>query len=171
MKKGAAPILRWMKKGAGPLLLGLVLAAEAAWAAPAMTVTVTGTIDDPAATVSVNGIPATISGGTFTATGVPLELGPNTLRAVAIDPAGNRAELSISVRVDVRFTVQGTVNEPVASLTVNGVTAAVSGGTFQVAVPLPLGLNTLTATGTDPSGNTGMKTIEVFVARHPIDHP
>ena len=171
MKKGAAPILRWAKKGAGPFLLGLVLAAEAAWAAPAMTVTVTGTIDDPAATVSVNGIPATNFGGTFTATSVPLELGPNAITAVAIDPAGNRAELSISVRVDVRFTVQGTVNEPVASLTVNGVTAAVGGGTFQAAVPLPLGLNTLTATGTDPSGNTDSKAIEVFVARHPIDHP
>ena len=152
--------------------LGLAVGlAQAAWAAPMMTITVAGTVDDASATVTVNGVLATNATGAFTASGVPLEFGPNTVTAVARDPAGNTATLSITVRVDIKFNIQGTVNEPVVNLTVNNIPAVVNGGTFQASVPLQLGLNTLTATATDPSNNTGTKAIEVFVARQPIDHP
>lgn len=164
-----------MENRPGPIfliLLWLVLGVvQTVWAAPAMTVTVAGTVDDPSATVTVNGVTATNANGTFTASNVPLECGPNIVTAVARDPAGNAATISMTVHVKVKFNIQGTVNEPVASLTVNGVPAVVTGSTFSASVPLSLGLNTLTATSTDPSNNTGTKTIEVFVARHPIEHP
>ena len=155
----------------GTFLLAVLALAARAWAAPAMTVTVTGTVDDPSAAVTVNGLPATVSGGAFTASGVPLEFGPNTVTAVARDPAGNTATISMTVRVDVTFNIQGTVNEPVVSLTVNGKPAVITGSQFSASVPLPLGLNTLTATTTDTAGNPGTKAIDVFVARKPVEHP
>ena len=161
----------------GILLLAVLALAARAWAAPAMMVTVTGTIDDSTATVTVSStassapIPATNSGGTFTAPNVPLEVGPNTVTAVARDPAGNTATLSMTVRVDVTFTIQGTVDEPVANLMVNGKPAVVTGSQFSASVPLQLGLNTLTATATDTAGNPGTQTAEVFVARKPVEPP
>lgn len=164
---------------AGVLSLALL---QTAWAAPVMTTTVTGTVDDPAATVTVNGIPAlvfpaivsgVVSGGAFTATGVPLEFGPNTITAVATDAAGNSATLAMTVQIRVRFNIQGTINELVVTLSVNSEPAVVNvtAGTFSASVPLALGLNTLTATATDAASNTGTAAIEVFVVRQPIDHP
>ncbi|CAG0942067.1 partial Alpha-agarase, partial [Anaerolineae bacterium] len=67
----------------------------------ASPITVTGTIDDDTAAVEVNGIVATLSGGTFTATGVPLTEGLNTLTATATDPAGNASTSSVQVMLDV----------------------------------------------------------------------
>lgn len=63
-------------------------------------ITVSGTIDDPAATVVVNGVAAKISNGTFTATDVSLQEGVNTLTATATDPAGNSSAVSIEVTLD-----------------------------------------------------------------------
>lgn len=72
----------------------------------ASTVTVTGLVNDivvgtvnpQQATVSVNGIPATIVNRSFQVDGVPLNVGSNTLQAVATDRAGNRATASITVQ-------------------------------------------------------------------------
>jgi hypothetical protein len=52
-------------------------------------ITVSGTIDDSSATVTVNGIAASVGGGTFTASNVSLEEGSNTITAEGIDSAGN----------------------------------------------------------------------------------
>jgi len=54
-------------------------------------ITVTGTINDPEASVDVNGIFAEITGNTFTAEGVDLRYGQNTIVATAYDEAGNTA--------------------------------------------------------------------------------
>lgn len=68
-------------------------------------ITVTGTIDDPTALVSVSvngrpGVPATITGSQFTAEGVRLLVGPNTVTAVATDQAGNRGEAAVQALLD-----------------------------------------------------------------------
>lgn len=60
-------------------------------------VVVTGTVDDPAASVTVNGVPAT-GRPTFTAT-VPVRKGPNTLVAVARDAAGGESSDSVEITV------------------------------------------------------------------------
>jgi hypothetical protein len=63
-------------------------------------ISVTGIVDDPSATVTVNGIVATVApDGTFTAEGVPLEEGQNTLVVVATDSCGNQGEDQITVQL------------------------------------------------------------------------
>lgn len=64
--------------------------------------TVSGIVDDPTATVRVNGVVATLSGTSYTATGVTLQEGLNTLTASATDPAGNVGTASVQVRLDTR---------------------------------------------------------------------
>jgi PKD repeat protein len=64
-------------------------------------ITVTGTVDDPAATVTVNGILATVAAdGTFVAEGVLLQDGENLITVVATDSCGNQGEASLTVRLD-----------------------------------------------------------------------
>ncbi len=63
------------------------------------TITVTGTVDDPQAVVTVNGTAATVSGGNFSAS-VTLTEGNNTITATATDPAGNSASASVTVSLD-----------------------------------------------------------------------
>ncbi|MBI5410351.1 MAG: hypothetical protein HZA14_13400 [Nitrospirae bacterium] len=60
-------------------------------------ISVSGTIDDANAQVTVNGINASITGNTFTAIGVPLVEGQNMITAIAIDQFGNSATDSITV--------------------------------------------------------------------------
>ena len=137
-----------------------------------MSVTVTGTVDDPSATLTVNGVPAVVSGTTFTAQGVLLMLGPNTITVTATDTIGNATSASIVVYLDLpaakktpRFsiTVSGAVDDQAATVSVNGLQAAVAGGAFSVSVPLVSGLNVLAATATDQAGNAGTASIRVFV--------
>jgi uncharacterized repeat protein (TIGR01451 family) len=52
------------------------------------------------ATVSVNGVSAAVGDGTFMVTTIPLVRGPNTIRAIARDFAGNQGEHSITVRYE-----------------------------------------------------------------------
>ena len=140
----------------------------------AMTITVTGTIDDPAASVTVNGTAAALDAAakTFNAPGIVLALGPNTITVTATDALGNAASRAITVYLDLpaakklpRFsiTVTGTVDDLAASVTVNGIQAGISGGQFSASVPLVSGLNTLTAAATDVWGRTGTTSIRVVV--------
>ncbi|MBI2495018.1 MAG: VCBS repeat-containing protein, partial [Candidatus Omnitrophica bacterium] len=66
----------------------------------ASPMTVSGTVDDPAATLALNGIPATVGAGTFTVSGVPLTEGTNTLTASATDQALNVSAASVQVTLD-----------------------------------------------------------------------
>lgn len=154
------------------LLAGMTAGAVPGFCAdPSTTVTVSGTVSGSPATVTVNGVSATISGTTFTATNIPVSFGPNTVTAVATDTAGNSSSSAITVHVGVRMTVQGTVSEAVASVSVNSVAATISGTTFSAAVPLQLGANTITVVATDPAGNSRTQNCQTYVARSPVQHP
>jgi hypothetical protein len=58
---------------------------------------VVGTVNPQQATVTVNGITAEVLNRSFVARDVPLNIGSNTVQAIATDRAGNRATTSASV--------------------------------------------------------------------------
>jgi hypothetical protein len=137
------------------------------------SVNVTGTFsDESATTVAVNGVAATISGNTYSAS-VPLAEGANTLRAVATDSAGNSSQATRTVTRDstpptlsiqqpaaglttsaAEVTVSGAyADQSSTAVRVNGVTAALQGGGYTATVPLSEGANTLSVVATDAAGN------------------
>jgi hypothetical protein len=59
---------------------------------------VAGTVNASNATVTVNGIPATVANRSFIVPNVPLQPGNNVLTAVAVDAAGNQAQTTVTVR-------------------------------------------------------------------------
>jgi hypothetical protein len=150
--------------------------------------TVTGTVDDAAATVTVNSIQAPVAGGQFSVT-LPLAEGPNILTASATSVAGAVGTASITVTLDttpprvtvttppdkfvtsddaisvagiVNDIVVGTVNAQQAQVTVNGVSAQVANRTFLATnVPLNIGSNTIQAVGRDRVGNAATTQITV----------
>jgi hypothetical protein len=152
--------------------------------------TVTGTVNDPTATVTVNAIPAAVVNGQFSVA-VPLAEGPNLVTASASTPAGTVGSHSIQVTLDttpprvtitsppdqfvttdsaisvagiVNDIVVGTVNDQQAQVTVNGATAQVANRTFLATeVPLALGSNVIQAVGRDRVGNAA--TTQVTVTR------
>jgi len=138
-----------------------------------------GTIDDPAATVVLAGMGINRNGASFSFPVVLLP-GLNTYNLSATDPAGNvtvvvlhltLATVSVSIAsppngatinadtVTVSGTFQGPAN---TGITVNGIAAIVTGGTFIVAaVPLQPGANTLSAVATAPNGQSAAQTLSV----------
>jgi hypothetical protein len=150
-------------------------------------ITISGSIDDPAALVTVNGLPAINSGGVWMLVGFTLQEGTNTLLVEARDPAGNKGSTSATVVLDtippvvaitapvdglytniVQVTVSGTVNEEVTSVTVNGTSATLNAGstpvantTFTTTLTLVEGINSIVVTAVDKAGNTGTATINV----------
>lgn len=58
---------------------------------------VVGTVNEQQAKVTVNGVQAQVANRTFLATNVPLTMGSNTIRAVAVDRAGLSVETQITV--------------------------------------------------------------------------
>lgn len=152
-------------------------------------VDVTGTVSDPQATVEVNGVAATVSGNTFTATAVPLAEGLNLLTATAATAANRVSTAAVTVvrdtvapqvRIDfpaddavvqqAAISVTGMIHDIGVSasdglppeVTVNGIPATVSKGAFLATdVPLVLGLNTLMVTGRDKAGNTTNASVSV----------
>lgn len=138
----------------------------------APAVTVNGTYSDQSATtVTVNGAAPTVSGGGFSAD-VTLSEGPNTIKVVATDAAGNRSEvvrtvnrdtvapaLSVTSPQDFSYTsanevhLSGSFGDAV-SVTVNGAAPTVSGNNFSAPVPLTAeGANTIAVTALDAAGN------------------
>jgi hypothetical protein len=154
-------------------------------------VTVTGTVSDPTATVTVGGVTATLNGTTFTAHGVVLREGNNLLTASATTSAGGVGSDSVSayldttpptVRIgspasgavvtssqidvtgDVNDMVTGTVNGDQVSVVVNGVNATVANRSFAAhGVLLVPGQNTITALATDRAGNTNQHQVQVIL--------
>jgi hypothetical protein len=138
-------------------------------------VTVTGTFSGATtATISVNGVPAVVSGSSFKAADVPLHFGFNTLTVSGSAPQGATATRTLTVTgafPSITLTspangatvngesllATGRIQAPANSgVTVNGVIAIVdAGGNFYAnAVPLQPGINTLTATVTTQSRKT-----------------
>ena len=145
-------------------------------------IVVSGTVDDPAATVEVAGSPAG-SGGSFSAT-VPLDEGRNTITAVATNAAGFVGTATVQVIRDTTgptvviespkdglitaqklVTVVGAVNDTVTG-TVNGIDVVIECNGMQATVlnrafiledvPLKRGPNVLQCTATDRAGNSSL---------------
>lgn len=155
----------------------------------ATTVDVSGTVSDASATVTVNGVPAPLSGTSFTAPNVPLIEGGNTLTATAVSALGHVATATVSVVRDltpphlsitspangaavfdstitvsglVNDIVTGTVNAGQVSVTVNGLAATVANRSFlAIGVPLTPGSNTITVTAVDQGGNAASASVNV----------
>ncbi len=153
------------------------------------TVNVSGTVDDPATTVSSNGVQGTVSGSNFTINAVPLKEGKNLLTVAATNVIGGTGTDTVSIFLDttpptvhvdsptdggiltqpqvtvtgsVNDIVTGTVNSDQVSVTVNGATASVSNRSFSIAnVLLVPGTNTITAIARDPAGNISQHQIQV----------
>lgn len=110
--------------------------------------------------------------------------GTHTLRFYSIDNAGNaESPKSVEYKIDTsipmpvisspangsivntaQVTVVGSVVDAVSTQTimVNGVQAVIgAGGTFSMATPLTLGVNTITVSATDAAGNNGSSAIIV----------
>jgi hypothetical protein len=109
------------------------------------TVTVTGlvndltigTVSETHATVTVNGIAASVENRSFVAAGVPLQPGANLLTAVAMDRAGNQASAKVYVMFEERIGVPS-----VRAVSGDGQSAAVS-----TELPEPLVVEVVDAAG------------------------
>ena len=88
-------------------------------------VALTGAISDPAATLTVNGVPVSHSGGVFSAN-VALQEGANTIIARAIDVNNHEGTATISVSLD-KTPPYITVESPQAGATVYQSSISVSG--------------------------------------------
>ena len=151
------------------------------------TVDVSGAVDASASQVTVNGVEATVGGGTFTASAVPLRGGKNMLVALARKASGRTGSDSVDVTRDniapiVQITtpkanavivnptvaVVGQVNDIVNGATdpvvfVNGILATVNGGSYMlVGLPLVPGENTIDVEARDVAGNVGRRSITVL---------
>ena len=138
----------------------------------ATSVSVAGSVNDPAATLTLNGTSIPNNAGAFSVNR-PLAAGESTFTVQAKDAAGNIASKSVTVRRDttapiVAFAtpangsatkaavirVSGTVDDPAASVLVNGRAATVADGQFEIAdFSLNEGQTVLTAVATDRLGN------------------
>lgn len=181
--------------GTSSLLLTYAPAPQVTISAPAnlsitnlSPATVNGTVGDPTASVTVNGIPAPESSGNFSIP-VPLVEGLNTLAAVATNSSGVASTATVQVTLDTmpphvtivdpangstttnssitvtglaNDVVVGTVNQQNVQVTVNGVAAQVANRTFSAAaVPLNVGANTIQAVAVDQAGNGATTTVTV----------
>lgn len=146
------------------------------------TITVTGTTSVPNLSVVVNGVAASVSGTSFTASAISLREGVNLISATATDGSGGVGTGTVSVILDATaptvsitspasgisvstpsITVAGLVNDIVTgtvgtndvTITVNGQPAAVLNRSYQLAgIQLVPGSNTINVTATDKVGHS-----------------
>ena len=140
-------------------------------------ITVTGTVDKPAAMVKVNGTPVQVAKGMFTLSSLTLAEGNNTITATAGDRAGNQARESVvTVVLDTTPPAPPTLSplQPVtrmSSVTISGNTepgarvdlyvnstsqgavTADEKGAFVFKAGLTEGNNAISATAIDQPGN------------------
>jgi hypothetical protein len=145
------------------------------------SIQVTGTFSGSVASVSVNGQPATLGQGTYTAAAT-LAAGVNQLVSVAVDAAGSQASAAVVVTLDTqpptltlaaptpgtitnqpRVQVTGTATDDtgIALVVVAGQAVAVAGGQFATLVPVAEGLNMIEADAFDLAGNEQTATLAV----------
>ena len=120
------------------------------------TTTVSGTVSDTGANASgvnrvvVNGVTATITGGNWTAPGVPLNnIGANTVTATAFDNANNQASASVNVnRQQPPDTTEPTISitSPANNFTTQADTITVSGAASDPGSPSS-GISQVTVNG------------------------
>ena len=163
------------------------------------SIDVQGTVNSPVSSVTVGEVPAVITGLTFEALGVPLHEGVNSLTATALDSSGSAAIDTVSVVLDtepptvtidsppdlfetssatvtvtgmINDVVVGTVNAAQASVSVNGLPAAVANRSFsaEVAINAVDGATTqLVAIGQDSAGNVSPPATVDVVFRIPVE--
>jgi len=147
------------------------------------SITVNGTVNEAITSVYVNNTLATISGNRYSASGIFLVEGVNTITVSAVDEAGNSGMATVTVNLDTvppvvqitaphtnailnvpMVTVNGTVSEPVISVTVNGITAIVTETGYSLSgLMLGEGTNTISVQATDVAGNIGTASIPVLI--------
>jgi len=155
--------------------------------------TVTGTVDDPTATLTINSIATPVANGQFSVM-LPLAEGPNIITATATSVAGAVGTTSMEVTLDttpphvtitspadkfvtteaaisivgnVNDIVVGTVNDQQAQVTVSGLAAQVANRTFLATnVPLQMGPNVIQAVARDRVGNAA--TTQIVITREAI---
>ena len=155
--------------------------------------TVTGTVDDPTATLTINSIATPVANGQFSVM-LPLAEGPNIVTATATSAAGAvgttsmevtldttpphvtittpadkfvTTEAAISVVGNVNDLVVGTVNDQQAQVTVGGLAAQVANRTFLAPnVPLQIGPNVIQAVARDRVGNSA--TTQIIITREEV---
>jgi hypothetical protein len=163
------------------ILLAVTSPAPGAVVKPTFTVTGTVASQEPLASLTVNGVPATVSGVDFSVE-LTVPEGPTTIVIEAEDAFGRQAVASLEVIADGTLpqililspadgavvslgalTVSGVVADTSAvAVTVNGVPALVSGGTFTASgVSVGPGTTVLTATVVDAAGNTSFASVSV----------
>jgi hypothetical protein len=142
--------------------------------------------------VTCNNVPATISGSTYSCT-VSLVQGSNSISVQATDVAGNSStspigltyapapQIAITSPANLTVTnlspvtVSGTISDPAATVTINGITAPQNSGKFSIPVPLVEGLNVLSAVGKNSSNVVSTATVQVTLDTTPphvtIDSP
>lgn len=173
-----------------------------AWSVPTVTITspsslttfgatpieISGTIDDPLARLTINGIEVAHSGGAYQAN-VAIEEGHNAIVVRAVDLKGHEGSATVSVSLDktppyitlespqngdvvrsptitvsglVNDIVRGTVAEDQAVVLVNGMQAIVSNRTYMVeSLSLVPGDNIINISASDAVGNVANKSITV----------
>lgn len=159
------------------------------------SINITGAASDGVsglAGITCNDGPATLTGSSFTCN-VSLVQGANAFVIKAVDVAGNITTLNLnltyapaplvtitsptnlSVTNLTPVTVNGAINDPGATLKINGIPAPQSSGVFSMPVPLVEGLNVLTAVATNANGVTGTVTAQITLDTTPphitIDSP
>lgn len=149
------------------------------------TINVTGTATDSISwinSVSVNGVPAQLTGETFTASNIQLTEGTNAITAEAVDAAGNKGTSTTSVILDTippkitlepvpsitnkpQLTIAGKVEDasPIAALTIDGSPATLSNNAFTATINLTEGNNNIAIAATDKAGNTASTITQVFL--------
>jgi len=128
---------------------------------PATVLTASPTLITFAVPAAAASGPITVSNSRGTATSAPFTItGPGTLPLVSLSVATPANGASVgSDKVTVSGAVQGPLN---TGVTVNGITAAVTGNTFVAgAVPLQPGANTLTVTAISVDGQTLTRSVSV----------
>jgi len=160
------------------------------------SVLVAGLLDEPVQgnRVVVNGVPATLSSGTFRLLLSGLTDGTHTIDVEAFDLAGNSAKVAVDVIVDTLPPVLKLVSPSDGSMTgqanilVEGITEAgaviavqgrpvsAPGGTFSVAVDLVEGRNVVTVTATDAARNVNttfvvvnLDTVSPWITVHGVE--
>ena len=150
-------------------------------------VTIAGTVTDDLSGVA--GVDCRTEATTVHAGALPCDVtlarGPNALTVIAADTAGNTTEVPLGLnynRVPILtitdpptlsfvntpvITVNGTVDDPTAVVTINSISAPLSGGTFTSAVPLAEGPNIITASASNDDGAVGTASIEVTLDTTP----
>eukprot|EP00903_Cladosiphon_okamuranus_P004407 g4405.t1 len=150
-------------------------------------VTVTGTVDDLDARLTINGVEV-IHNGTFSAD-VALEEGANTIIVRASDELDHEGLATLQVSLDltpptitfeshtdgqtvytdtvtitglVNDIVRGTVSEDEAVVTVNGLSASVANRSYSAeSIPLVSGNNLISVSATDAVGNVSTSSIQL----------